>query len=220
MSQSLDSSILPALLTATHFSYRLVPVLVCSSPQQISHSSETSNISWFLPQPILHVYSYMQWPLRALMKGFSCHPTLINSSFNRGELLYNTPTLIYFLTLRQETGQSLPCLTAFLRWNLAPSLNYICISIDQLFLGAENSSDVFVFTSYRISWLESCSEDTTAFIPLQIRCLLISFNRRLGSTLNALVLYPIHFAFLSTLLRLLLLLLFVFVFFFFYCRPA
>ena len=212
------------MLTATHFPHRLVPFLVCGSPWLISHSSGTSNILRFLPQSILHVYSYMQWPLRAFTKGFSCHPALLNCSLNREELLYSTLIFVYFLTLSPETWQSLPCLAAFWGWNLAPSLNYICISIDLLLLfRSRKFLRYFVFNIL----LGSSPEDPTTFIPLQVSYLIFSFNRSLGSTLNFLVLYPmanpkpyiLHF-FLQCVGFLLLLLFVCFLFCFFQCRPA
>lgn len=108
----------------------------------------------------------MQWPLRASMKGFFCFTALLNSCFNRGELLHSHLTFVSFLTLRPEMWQSLPCWVAFWGWNLFPYLNYVCICIDLLLLSRNRKFfRYFVFTYCSIIWLGSCPEVITAFIP-------------------------------------------------------
>lgn len=55
---SSDLQLLSALLTASHFSV-LVPHLVCSSPWQVSHNPDISNILEFSTQSRLHLHSFI-----------------------------------------------------------------------------------------------------------------------------------------------------------------
>lgn len=74
MSEGLDGSTLPSLLSAAYFSLGQVPLRVCGSLQQIPHSSGVSNIQGSLTQSRLHFHSFMPWlprvsHLLALPKG-------------------------------------------------------------------------------------------------------------------------------------------------------
>lgn len=133
MFKGVEGPYFPALLPIALFFLGLVPLPVCSSPQQISQGSDTSNI-WASPlQPRFYFHNLSQWCLRPFMQGLPCqHAAAV---LNYGRIIYNPLNYVSFTILKSEPlgRTTLRSETACMICSLAP-LTHPCNSFHLLLL--------------------------------------------------------------------------------------